>query len=64
MATKRGKRSDLWHECSRKKHLVKHLEWCLSSGRYVADQDEAITYICQQKMSIALLENQLQQQEA
>ena len=61
--TKRGRKSELWHACSRKESLVEHLEQQLASGRYSGDPDKAVSWIANQKMQLDLLQNKLQQQE-
>ena len=57
--TKRGKKSSKWHEARRVESLVAHLEKQMQSGRYIGDQDTAITWICAQKVHLARLERQL-----
>ena len=56
---KREKKSKKWHEARRCENMVLYLEKQMQSGRYIGDQDTAITWICAQKVHLARLERQL-----
>ena len=58
----RGKKSPLWHELKRREHMVTYLQNRLDSGNYRADAQKAIDFIATEKLALAVLESQLQQE--
>ena len=56
-------KSPKWHEAKRRRYLVDHLQRCLDSGRYAGDVDRAVSYIVEQRMELALLEQEVAQGE-
>lgn len=55
----RGQKSKLWHAEKRCRYLIEHLETQLSSGRYIGDQDQAVSWIVSQKMRLVQLQHEL-----
>lgn len=60
---KRGKtKSDKWHEARRCENLVMYLERQMQTGRYVADEQVALDWLVAQKLHLARLEREVQQE--